>query len=156
MQSDTAASRPTPPVLDGIDRPIGKIARRADKRDGVLVNGPFDRRGLDHELVVHRKRSASLRLKYWAALWNAACAEIGTTISGSVMPFVVRAQSRYVFIARRMLSEPPDVTEPQTPFSLPTGARAGRRGAYGPSSTRSPPRTSPLGQRSVWSGLDCE
>ena len=33
-------------------------------------------------------------LKYWLALSNAACAVMGTIISGWVMPFFSRAQSR--------------------------------------------------------------
>ena len=61
--------------------------------------------------------------KYCAALSNAACAVVGATISGRVMPFVARAQSRYVFIASRMLSVPPEETVPQTPVA--PGPRVG-------------------------------
>jgi hypothetical protein len=37
---------------------------------------------------------------------------MSTDSSGSVMPFVARAQSRCVLTARRMLSVPPDVVVP--------------------------------------------
>jgi hypothetical protein len=77
--------------------------------------------------------TCSLILKYCAALKKAACAEAETTLhhdqrakmirldctysSGSVMPFVARAQSRCVFTASKMLSVPPEVVVP-APFGL--------------------------------------
>ena len=92
--------------------------------------------------------------KYCAALSNAACAVTGATISGSVMPRRPRAQSRYVFIASRMLSVPPEETVPQT-------GRRGRPRGRPPSmfavmATISASNFVALGHRSGCSGLLCE
>ncbi len=50
--------------------------------------------------------------KYDAALWNAACALSGSTISGAVMPRSALPRSRAAFTAIKMLSVPPDVMNP--------------------------------------------
>jgi hypothetical protein len=90
-------------------------------------------------------------------LSKAGCALEGATISGRVMPFVSRAQSRYVFIASMMLSVPPEESAPQMCSS---GARPALASAA-PSmravmATTSASNLVALGQRSACSGLACE
>jgi hypothetical protein len=56
-----------------------------------------------------------------AALAKAGCADRGATISGLSIPFSLRARSRAVLTAIRMLSVPPDVMAP--PASSPAWSR---------------------------------
>ena len=56
-----------------------------------------------------------------AALWNAACAVVGSTIDGEV---ISGWASRAASTASRHDSVPPDVTEPTTPGTSPSNAEA--------------------------------
>ena len=59
----------------------------------------------------------TMRPKLCAALWNAACADSASTISGSVMPRSARARSRAARTPHRIDSVPPLVRNPATSSS---------------------------------------
>lgn len=59
-----------------------------------------------------------------AALWKAACAVSGRSISGALTPRVRRACSRAVSTARRQLSVPPLVKVPAVAAVPPSGRAA--------------------------------
>ena len=94
-----------------------------------------------------------LMLKYCAALSKAAWAVTGTIISGLLMPRSTLARSRYDFMAMRMLSVPPEVTEPH---DLPGARRTPAPSMAAVMDTISASNLVMLGHTSMWRGLDCE
>ena len=136
--------------------PVREVARRSDYGDRVLIHGLFDSRRLNAKFVVDGN-NAELKVEVLSRFVEGRVRgdrddqlRFDDALGGP-------GESRYVFIASRMLSEPPDVTEPQTPSSLPTGAPTSAPcSMWAVIEIISASNLAALGHRSVWSGLACE